>query len=79
MKGEDVTEANDKGVLKEIIEEGNDDNEVNEGSKVNVNIVGKYDGQEFDNRNVEFIVGEGYKYWILFKLFIQNNYEVCFN
>jgi len=57
-QGEDVTEANDKGVLKEIIEEGNDDNEVNEGSKVNVNIVGKYDGQEFDNRNVEFIVGE---------------------
>ena len=55
-----MSEAGDKGVLKEIIEEGSDDTEVNEGSKVNINIVGKYNGEEFDNRtNVEFIVGEG--------------------
>jgi len=58
-EGEDVSEAGDKGVLKEIIEEGSNDTEVNEGSKVNINIVGKYNGEVFDNRtNLEFIVGE---------------------
>jgi len=57
--GEDVTMDQDKGIMKRVKREGEGYEKPNEGSKVQVAIKGVCDGAVFDERNVDFEIGEG--------------------
>uniref|UniRef100_H2Y9R4 peptidylprolyl isomerase n=1 Tax=Ciona savignyi TaxID=51511 RepID=H2Y9R4_CIOSA len=56
-EGEDLTD--EKGVIREILEEGSDYASPNDGAEVEVAVVGKYLGKVFDDRTVKYNVGEG--------------------
>lgn len=57
-EGEDITEDEDKGILKEIISEGNGEQTPNDGASVEINLIGKHDGKVFDERDAKFVIGE---------------------
>jgi len=57
-EGEDITEEQDGGILKETIEAGTDGDEANEGATVDVSVIGKFQDKVFDERRVKFIVDE---------------------
>merc|ERR1739838_1097269 len=57
-QGEDISPDGDKSILKEMIEDGSDSEEANEGSTVNVTLVGKYDGKVFEEKTLTVIVDE---------------------
>lgn len=56
---EDVTE--DKGVRKQVIKEGDGMSKPKLDSKVKIHLRGTYKGVLFDERDAEFVIGEGYE------------------
>lgn len=55
---EDLTRKKDGGVRKSILQEGEGYSTPNEGSIVNVHILGKYEDNILEERDVSFVVGE---------------------
>ncbi|CAL4123311.1 unnamed protein product [Meganyctiphanes norvegica] len=58
-RGEDLSAKKDGGILRRIITQGEGYQTPNEGAKVEVKIIGRVNGVEFDNREVAFPIGEG--------------------
>ncbi|XP_057291892.1 peptidyl-prolyl cis-trans isomerase FKBP5-like [Hydractinia symbiolongicarpus] len=56
---EEVT--SDKGVTKRILKEGDSLNKPNLDASVKVHLRGSYKGRLFDERDVEFVIGDGYE------------------
>lgn len=57
-EGEDISPDKDKTILRSILKEGEKYENPNDGAKVDVHVVGLYDGKEFVNSDLQFIVGE---------------------
>ncbi|ESP05114.1 hypothetical protein LOTGIDRAFT_102242 [Lottia gigantea] len=57
-KGEDLTEKKNGGIIRSIKKQGDGFKTPKDGSTVNIHLVGKYKGRIFEERDVEFIVGE---------------------
>lgn len=57
--GEDLTMEQDKGIMKRIQTEGKGFEKPNDGSKVEIEIKGVCDGAVFDERSLEFEIGDG--------------------
>nr|CAB3246472.1 peptidyl-prolyl cis-trans isomerase FKBP4-like [Phallusia mammillata] len=57
-EGEDLTEAKDKGVVKQMLVDGQDYITPNPGATVNIKFTGKYKGTVFDERELEYILCE---------------------
>ncbi|XP_064604000.1 peptidyl-prolyl cis-trans isomerase FKBP4-like [Liolophura sinensis] len=58
-EGEDISEERDGGVTRRVIRKGEGYKTPNEGATVDVHITGRYNDAIFDDRNVQFILGEG--------------------
>lgn len=56
---EDLSPDKDKGILRSVITEGEGYSTPGDGSAVEVNIIGKYNGGIFDERDVKFEIGDG--------------------
>uniref|UniRef100_H2YKI5 peptidylprolyl isomerase n=1 Tax=Ciona savignyi TaxID=51511 RepID=H2YKI5_CIOSA len=54
----EVNLTDEKGVIREILEEGSDYASPNDGAEVEVAVVGKYLGKVFDDRTVKYNVGD---------------------
>jgi len=64
-RGEDLSPKKDGGILRRIITPGKGFETPNEGAKVEVKLIGRVNGTEFDNREkVEFPIGEGTEHQI---------------
>jgi len=75
QQGEDVTSAKDKGVIREIISEGENYTTPNEGAQVTVEIEGKYQGKVFDeSRTISYVVGEGRREILLYSKRAEGNF-----
>ena len=57
--GEDVTKAQDGGVVKRVLEKGEGLDHPNDGAMVEVTVKGKLNGKVFDERSTKFTIGEG--------------------
>lgn len=62
--GEDISKDKDMGVVKRIKTNGEGYDQPNDGSQVEISILGKVDGKVFDDRTLEFEVGEGLNLFI---------------
>ena len=62
---EDENVTPDGGVRKRIMKVGDSPNKPNIDSTVKIHIRGSYQGNLFDERDVEFVIGEGYKHNIV--------------
>ncbi|XP_002164353.2 peptidyl-prolyl cis-trans isomerase FKBP5 [Hydra vulgaris] len=62
---DDENVTNDGGVRKRIIKVGDSPNKPNIDSSVKIHIRGSYQGNLFDERDVEFVIGEGYQHNIV--------------
>lgn len=58
-KLEDITKKKDSGVCKRILIEGEGYDSPNNGGTCDIQLIGKYEGRVFDQRNVTFFMGEG--------------------
>lgn len=58
-KGEDVSIDQDEGVVRSKIDLGEGHISPNDGSSVSIHIKGVYDGVVFDERDIDFTLGEG--------------------
>ncbi|GFY45705.1 peptidyl-prolyl cis-trans isomerase FKBP4 [Trichonephila inaurata madagascariensis] len=56
---EDLSSSKDKGILRSIVKEGEGFISPGEGANVEVHLVGKYDGKQFEERDVKFELGDG--------------------
>uniref|UniRef100_A0A8C2WD76 peptidylprolyl isomerase n=1 Tax=Cyclopterus lumpus TaxID=8103 RepID=A0A8C2WD76_CYCLU len=59
FRGEDITEAEDGGIVRRIITKGQGYSKPNEGASVDVTVVGTCEGRVFDERELKFEVGDG--------------------
>ncbi|XP_072910071.1 peptidyl-prolyl cis-trans isomerase FKBP5-like [Hemitrygon akajei] len=59
FKGEDLTDCEDRGIIRRIKKKGQGYSCPNEGATVEVYVEGWCDGALFDQREVKFVVGEG--------------------
>ncbi|XP_069797572.1 peptidyl-prolyl cis-trans isomerase FKBP5-like isoform X2 [Narcine bancroftii] len=59
FKGEDLTDAEDGGIIRRIRKKGQGYFTPNEGASVEVYLEGQCNGALFDQREVTFVVGEG--------------------
>ncbi|XP_059828752.1 peptidyl-prolyl cis-trans isomerase FKBP5-like isoform X3 [Hypanus sabinus] len=59
FKGEDLTDCEDRGIIRRIKKTGQGYSCPNEGATVEVYVEGWCDGALFDQREVKFVVGEG--------------------
>jgi len=57
--GEDITKDKDMGVVKRTKTAGEGYDQPNDGSQVEIELTGRIDGRTFDERKLEFEVGEG--------------------
>merc|ERR1712203_389393 len=57
--GEDISKDKDMGVVKRTKTAGEGYDQPNDGSQVEIELVGRVGGRTFDERNLEFEVGEG--------------------
>ncbi|XP_011495235.1 PREDICTED: FK506-binding protein 59 [Ceratosolen solmsi marchali] len=57
--GEDLSPDKDKGITRKLIKAGQGHSSPNDGGVVDINIVGLYDDQVFEERDVKFELGEG--------------------
>jgi FKBP-type peptidyl-prolyl cis-trans isomerase len=64
-KGEDLSQKKDGGIIRHRIEKGEGTSQPNEGAQVQVLLVGRYNGQTFDDRSVSFSLGEGVEHGIV--------------
>lgn len=58
-KGEDVSTLKDGGIEKFILRKADKRRSPKDGSHVNIYIAGTYENKVFDDRDVEFDIGEG--------------------
>ncbi|XP_046394110.1 peptidyl-prolyl cis-trans isomerase FKBP4 isoform X2 [Ischnura elegans] len=58
-QGEDLSPKKDGGIIREQIVKGEGYSTPNDGALVEVHIIGRHDGREFENRDVKFTIGEG--------------------
>ncbi|XP_075998015.1 peptidyl-prolyl cis-trans isomerase FKBP4 [Genypterus blacodes] len=59
FRGEDITEDEDGGIIRRIINKGEKYSKPNEGAAVNVTAEGFYEGRLFDQREMLFEIGDG--------------------
>lgn len=64
-KGQDVSKNGDFGVEKFIVTKSDKKKTPNDGAHVKCHITGRYQGNVFDDRDVEFNIGEGEEYNII--------------
>ncbi|KAK0162753.1 hypothetical protein PV327_006505 [Microctonus hyperodae] len=57
--GDDLSPNNDGGIERYQITAGKDGGSPNDGSLVDIHLIGKYNGKVFDERDVQFTLGEG--------------------
>ncbi|KAK3600787.1 hypothetical protein CHS0354_009218 [Potamilus streckersoni] len=57
--GEDLTDTEDGGIIRHIIEKARAWDSPNEGATVEIHIIGKHNGHVFEDRDVRFVMGEG--------------------
>ncbi|XP_066999515.1 FK506-binding protein 59 isoform X2 [Anabrus simplex] len=62
--GEDLSVRKDGGVLRYVLEEGEEYSTPNDGALVQVHLTGKYSGNVFEEREVTFPLGEGSEYGV---------------
>ncbi|KAK2715320.1 peptidyl-prolyl cis-trans isomerase FKBP4-like isoform X2 [Artemia franciscana] len=58
-KMEDISKAKDEGILRRTLKKGEGYTSPNEGALVNIHIVGRHNDIQFDDRSVQFNIGEG--------------------
>lgn len=58
-KGEDVTQLKDGGIEKFILKKADKRRSPKDGARVNIHLVGSYEKKVFEDRDVEFDIGEG--------------------
>lgn len=58
-QGEDLSHKKDGGIVREQMVKGEGFSTPNDGALVEVHLIGKYDGNVFEDRNVKFTIGEG--------------------
>lgn len=58
-KAEDLSPKKDGSILRTILEVGEGFSYPNEGATVDIHIIGEYNGNVFEDRNVVFPIGEG--------------------
>lgn len=58
-KAEDISPSKDGSILRTIIKVGDGFSSPNDGATVDVHIVGEYNGNVFEERDVVFPLGEG--------------------
>lgn len=61
-KGEDLSPDSDGGIERFIVKKSDKRKTPNEGAHVKVHLIGKYENKVFEDREVEFDVGEGQEY-----------------
>lgn len=61
-KAEDLSPKKDGSILRTILEVGEGFSYPNEGATVDIHIIGEYNGNVFEDRNVVFPIGEGNGY-----------------
>jgi FKBP-type peptidyl-prolyl cis-trans isomerase len=59
--GEDISEAKDGGILRHLITEGEGTDYPQDGANVEVALIGRYNGRVFEERTVNFVIGEGFE------------------
>jgi FK506-binding protein 4/5 len=64
-KGQDVSKNGDGGIERFILTKGDKKKSPNDGALVKCHIVGKYEDRTFDERDVEFRIGEGDEFNII--------------
>jgi len=64
-ENEDITEDKDGGVLKLVVTEGTTPGKPNLEGSVKIHIRGVYEGRMFDERDVAFVIGDGYEHNIV--------------
>ncbi|KAG5675441.1 hypothetical protein PVAND_005345 [Polypedilum vanderplanki] len=64
-KGEDVSKNGDNGIERYVIVKSDKKKTPNDGARVKCKIVGSYEGRVFEERDVEFNIGEGEDYNII--------------
>ncbi|KAL3842599.1 hypothetical protein ACJMK2_020592 [Sinanodonta woodiana] len=57
--GEDLTDTEDGGIIRHIIEKARAWDSPNEGATVEIHIIGKHNNHVFEDRDVRFVMGEG--------------------
>ncbi|KAK0084918.1 hypothetical protein PV325_006120 [Microctonus aethiopoides] len=57
--GDDISPNNDGGIERYTLKAGKDGATPNDGSLVDIHLVGKYNDKVFDERDVQFTLGEG--------------------
>ncbi|XP_053690671.1 FK506-binding protein 59 isoform X1 [Sabethes cyaneus] len=58
-KGEDLSPQSDRGIERFILKLGEGKKTPNDGAFVKIHLVGRYEGKTFEERDVEFTIGEG--------------------
>jgi len=58
-KGEDVSEHKDEGVIRRQLIKGDGYQSPKDGGSCEIHIIGRCNGQQFEERDVTFIIGEG--------------------
>lgn len=64
-KGEDLSTDKDESIIRSILQKGEGYNKPNEGATVKVHITGKYNSEIIEDRDVEFVLGEGYEQGVI--------------
>jgi FK506-binding protein 4/5 len=57
--GEDISREEDKSLLKRTLKAGEGYSTPNDGARVDISLKGSYQGRVFDERDLEFEIGEG--------------------
>lgn len=57
-EGEDISEGQNKGIIRSVIKEGDGYSQPNEDASVKIHLKGTYNDNVFDDREVKFIVGD---------------------
>lgn len=58
-EGEDISKAKDGGIIRSSVKAGEGYSQPNDDAQVEVHLIGRFNGQVFDERDVRFILGEG--------------------
>ncbi|XP_058453687.1 FK506-binding protein 59 isoform X2 [Malaya genurostris] len=58
-KGEDLSPKSDQSIERFVLKAGEGKKTPNDGGMVKIHLVGRYDGRIFEERDVEFTIGEG--------------------
>ena len=64
-QGEDLSPAKNGGIIRTLITAGEGYSSPNKGAQVEVHLIGRYENKEFENRSVNFCLGEGTEFGIV--------------